>query len=450
MKKGILAAVVVFILAGAGAWLALSGGTGPRYSGPPPNLLLLSVDALRADRLGAYGCADCETPAIDALAAGGVMFEQAVAAATWTQPSVAAMHTGRWPAAMSASQTGETTQSLHADETTLAEVLKAAGYATASFVDNGTLAPHFGYGQGFDFTMNDAFDDGEKITRPAIEWLRENKDRQFFLWVHWLDPHMPYRLRGYPPYSTDAAARAKEPQPVEEPYIYTPSVGRELRRHYDSEVTFTDRCAAMVLAELKRLGLENETLIVFTADHGESLGERHEGKRRYGHGDAPYEEQALIPLVLRWPGVVPEGVRVKEQVSNVDILPTVLDLLRLPAPENVAGVPLTGALDTGVAPAGRLAYSQSFRTEHGDPLSLRFGVRTNGYKLFARADGFVMEQYAREGDTGKMQYVRRSSIPDEQYALMEKALKDYVILWASGPTNPSDEIRKRLEALGYM
>ena len=433
--------------------LCAAGCDGPfwkRHLGARPNVLLISVDALRVDHLGTYGYAAARTPAMDGLAARGAVFEEAVAAATWTQPSIAAMLTGRWPAVLSASQKGETTQSLPAREATLARVLKARGYATGGFVDNGTLAPEFGYGQGFDTYVNVNADDGESITRPAIDWLRAHKDRRFFLWIHSLDPHEPYQSRDYPPYAPPDDPRRAAKDVMELPFFFNENVRRDLAAHYDSEIAFTDRCLALVLAELDRLGLRGKTLVVFTADHGEALGESEDGTPRFGHGGPPYEDQLRVPLFVSLPGLVPAGKRVPGQRSNIDILPTICDLARARPPRNVNGRSLVGALLGAGDPGEDLVYSQSFQSLDPTRDAIQFAVRTDRHKLFMRVDLAVPKAFAREQGTGAYRFVLRSKIPGAEFERLEKALKEYVKLWASGPTHVSDALRERLKAMGYI
>ena len=444
LVAAVLAAVSCFIAPGCGKpfW--------KRHLGPRPNVLLLSVDALRRDHLGTYGYAAARTPAIDGLAARGVVFEEAIAAATWTQPSIAAMLTGRWPAVLSASQKGETTQSLHAQERTLAEILKDRGYVTAGFVDNGTLAPEFGYGQGFDFYVDVNADDGESITRPAIDWLRANSNRRFFLWVHWLDPHEPYRKRDYPPYAPADDPRRAAADVMDLPFFFNENVRRDLTAHYDNEIAFTDRCVALVLAELDRLGLREKTLVVFTSDHGEAMGETETAAPRFGHGGPPYEDQVRIPLIVSWPGVVPEGKRVGGQRSNVDIAPTICALARAKTPGDASGRSLVDALLGNEAPGEDMTFSQSFQALEATKDAIQFAARTQRHKLFMRVDLAVPEQFARDPATGRYEYVLRSKVPEAEFARLEKALKDYVKLWASGPTHVSDELREKLKAMGYI
>jgi arylsulfatase A-like enzyme len=409
----------------------------------------VSVDALRADRLGAYGDASARMPAVDGLAARGVLFEEGIAAATWTQPSVAAMLTGRWPAALSASQKGETTQSLHAQETTLAESLAAAGYATAAFVDNGTLAPEFGYAQGFGTYVNVSADDGEAITRPAIDWLRRRPPKPFFLWIHWLDPHEPYVRRDHPPYAATDDPRRATKDVMELPFYFSDNVQRDLNTHYASEVAFVDQCLAMVLAALDELGARESTLVVFTADHGEALGESDAGKPRFGHGEPPYEEQVRIPLIVSWPGVVPAGKRVTGQRSNVDIAPTIRAFARAGSIAGDGGASLVRAILGDGGPGEDVTYSQSFQRLEDTGYPIHFAARTADYKLFMRVNRVVPEQFARDA-RGSYEFARRSAIPAAEFDRLEAALKKYVGLWESGPKNISEDLRQRLIGMGYL
>lgn len=285
------------------------------------NVLLVTLDTTRADRIGCYGNKRAHTPTIDRLARQGAVFARAFAAAPTTLPAHASIMTGQYPVHHGARVNG--VYQLDDDRVTLAESLSAAGYRTGATVSSFVLDRQFGLAQGFD-QYDDDVSSGEQIpyrfneikadatTDRAIAWFRAAGDdaRPFFYWAHYFDPHSVYQ----PP--------AK--------YL-AESVGP-----YDGEITFVDAQLARLLDELRTTGRLDRTLIVVVADHGEALTQHDESS----HGYLVYNSTLRIPLIISHPAV--EGpVQVTTVVSQVDIVPTVLSLLGLQAPPAVDGVNLT-------------------------------------------------------------------------------------------------------------
>lgn len=289
--------------------LAFLGGCSPDR-GPRPNILLISVDTLRADRLGAYGAAAVETPAIDGLARQGVRFEHAFTPVPLTLPAHWTMHTGLEPWHHGVADNGMSPDL--PPGATLAEKLGAQGYDTAAFVSAFVLHSTFGLDRGFarydDGPAADAALDqlthatapaGERVGR-ALRWLQKRDaagSRPFFLWLHLFDPHAPYD----PPVQFRARYRD---------------------RPYDGEVAFVDQQLARLLAGLDRLGVTERTLVVLTADHGESLGEHGEET----HGVLLYDATLRIPLIFRYPAALPAGELRREPATLADVAPTLLAL----------------------------------------------------------------------------------------------------------------------------
>ena len=256
-----------------------------------PSVLLITIDTLRADRLGCYGCREAQTPNMDRLAAEGVMFEQVGAQVPVTLPSHATILTGLPPASHGVHD--NSTFSLADTVTTLAEVFRKAGYRTGAVVGAYVLARQFGLGQGFE-DYDDSFDDTQgsgseaesverraaEVARRGIDWLEQHRRTPFFLWLHFFDPHMPYD----PP----------------------PPLGRDdYASPYDGEVSYVDRELGRVFRWLQEVGLEQSTLVVLTSDHGEGLGSHDEET----HGVFLYESTLRVPLILRWPGRLSAGMR---------------------------------------------------------------------------------------------------------------------------------------------
>lgn len=312
--------------------------------GKLPNVLLITVDSLRPDHLGAYGFPVPTSPSIDRLAAGGVRLTQAIATAPDTAPAIASLLTGLY---QYRSKVLFSNGSLPADITTLAERMGAVGYRTAGFVGTNVLSTTRGFGRGFDHfktfgggSARHALDaDGAD---RAIAWLDRNTTRPWFLWVHFVAPHGPYTSADeswstsyeYPPYMFGRDA----------PLIVGPSdfgLGvlpkyqqidgltrpSDYIRRYDGEIRYTDAQVGRLRAAIEAAGDTDTTLTVLTADHGESLTEHREV---FQHGWFLYDSTLRVPLVFAWPGVLPEGRVVPRQVSGVDLVPTLAELIGLP------------------------------------------------------------------------------------------------------------------------
>ena len=289
---------------------------------------MITLDTTRADALGAYGQALPVTPRIDAMAAEGVLFEQVSASAPSTLPSHATLFTGRQP--FSHGVRSNFGQGLRDEARTLAEILAERGIATRAEVAAPVLASRLGLAQGFavyaeptgvaeleSLARRDPSRgqrSAEEITDSALAFLRENAHRPLLLWLHYFDPHDPYEAPE--PYRSE----------ISDPYL--------------AEVRRVDDAVGRLLAEIERLGIRESTLVALTADHGEARGEHGEET----HSFFVYESTLRVPLVL-WGDGVPRGVRVASLVRLVDVLPTLLDLLGIPAPEGIDGVSLRALLD---------------------------------------------------------------------------------------------------------
>jgi len=283
------------------------------------NVLLISIDTLRADHLACYGCRRVRTPAIDCLADEGVRFAHAVSPVPLTLPSHATMLTGLNPVDHRVRNNG--TFKLDAEFATLAELLAAEGYTTGAVVSAFVLDKRFGLAQGFehyddDLTVGDQPAQGgfrerraELTNQAAARWLREHAAERFFLFVHYFDPHWPYA----------------PPSPYREEYAKAP---------YDGEIAYVDEQIGKLLAVLDETGVRERTLIVLTSDHGESFGEHGE----MSHGIFIYDATQLVPLIVSGPAPLPRGQVIERQVGLVDIVPTVLDLLGLDRPWQLAGM----------------------------------------------------------------------------------------------------------------
>jgi choline-sulfatase len=317
--------VLLFAL---GAALAACAARAPRL----PNVLLITLDTTRADHIGAYGYRRAQTPNLDRLAASGVLFERAIAAAPITLPAHVSLLTGVYPFTHGVRNNGSF--ALGQDRPTLATVLHAAGYRTAAFVSAFVLDRRYGLARGFD-----DYDDrvelerrGEVTTAAAEAWLAANAPagRPFFLWVHLYDPHDPY----------------DPPPPFRESFATQP---------YDGEIAYDDQNVGRLLTRLGQLELEPSTVVAIVGDHGESLGEHGEAT----HAMFVYDAAVRVPLVLSAPGRLAAGRRVRAPVRAVDVAPTLLALAGQPAMTGSEGVSLLPLVD-GRAAGSPAAYSETY------------------------------------------------------------------------------------------
>jgi arylsulfatase A-like enzyme len=335
------------------AWgpVALAGSAaGDR---PRPNVVLVVVDTLRADHLGAYGYDRPTSPAIDArLAARGTLFEEAYAQAPWTLPSMLSVLTGRSPGELARPEEGP----FAVPETapTLAERLRAAGYRTGAFVANPTLAAEAGFDRGFETWWTPPAEPAslslgaEAVNRRALPWLDAHAAAPFFLYLHYLDPHDPYAPPDsgavespfLPDYAGDVDGTMVHGLYLGEVELADPEADRrQLAALYDAEIAYVDARIGELLDAFPE-PLARETLFVFTSDHGEELGD-HGG---WKHGHTLYNEQIRVPLVFRWDGRVRDGNRVSGSVRLLDVVPTVLSAAGLDLPPELDGADLMPVL----------------------------------------------------------------------------------------------------------
>jgi arylsulfatase A-like enzyme len=318
-----------------------------------PNVVLYVADTLRADRLGCYGYPRATSPHVDALAREGVVFERAVAQSSWTRPAVATIMTGRWPHEHGAVSL---MSALRTDVATLAERLRAAGWATGAVVTNLNVAARFGFDRGFEHFDYLAERDerpalyasASELNAAALPWLAAQGERPFFLWLHASDPHAPYGS------AADVRARLGGGAGdfrtlVDHPEQATADDIRQLSDLYDRDVGTLDAGFGEVMDALRRRGLDRSTLVVFLADHGEEFRE-HGG---FEHGRTLHREVTRVPLVIRLPGNARAGERVATLARQVDVVPTILALAGLPVPHDLPGRPLLAA-GTGDDPVALL------------------------------------------------------------------------------------------------
>ncbi len=336
---------------------AMMTGCSERH--PPRSAIVIVVDALRADHLGTYGYARSTSPQLDDYARQGRVFERAYSTSTWTLPSLASLHTGRFPAThragMSSFQSPDAIASnrLGHELPTLAEVFAARGFSTAAIVNNPLLEPAFGLHRGFQ-TYDHPHATGrsnrraDEVVDRALTLLDSWRDRSFLLLLHFVDPHLDYDAPAPFGGQFSAAYGSRLTRPVGDLNALRPQLSqlaaedREfIKAAYDEEIAFVDQQLGRLRAGLAQRVMLDRSLIVLTADHGEEFFE-HAG---FEHGHAMWEEIIRVPLIIWGPGV--RAGREASPVSLVDVMPTLLEWIDVPVVADLEGVSLWPNLATG-------------------------------------------------------------------------------------------------------
>jgi arylsulfatase A-like enzyme/Tfp pilus assembly protein PilF len=397
---------------------------------PAWNVVLMTIDTLRADHVGCYGYKQIKTPNIDGLAADGVRFERAFTPVPATLPSHSAMLTGTYP--MLSGMHDFSGNKLSPQQPTLATVLKQAGYTTGAVIASAVLDSRFGLNQGFDFYY-DHFDFSrmdeanlEEMERPgnvvadlALDWLGKNSQKKFFLWMHLYDPHFPYR----------------PPEPYSREYAAQP---------YDGEIAFADEQLGRLLRFLKEKGLYQNTLIVLSGDHGESLGEHGEKT----HGFFIYNATMRVPLIIRLPGKSAVQT-VADPVSLVDLMPTILAALRVETAPQVQGKSLLTALEGKAADHDRDLYGETFLPRiHFNWSELR-GAENTKYHFI---DAPRPELYDLAKDPGEVHNMlaEKKAVAEEMRAKLAGLIREYSAgKELAEKTGLDPALMERLKSLGY-
>jgi arylsulfatase A-like enzyme/tetratricopeptide (TPR) repeat protein len=404
--------------------LVACGGAEP--AGEIENVLLISIDTCRADRLGCYGFSAATTPNIDNVAAEGTLFRNAIAPTPITLPSHASMLTGAIPPRHAVRDNGY--GRLSPNHETLAELLARQGLRTAAFVSAFVLDSRFGLAQGFELYDDRAgeMNPGQLIaetrasetTRRAVEWIDRNGDAPFFLFVHYYDPHRPY----------------DPPEPYRSTFASDP---------YAGEIAYVDAEVGELLDLLRERGTYESTLIVITADHGEMLGEHAEETHSY----FIYQSAIRVPLIIRLPGQK-QGREVLEPVGVVDIVPTVAGLLGIAPPVAVQGSDLSPVLHGGqVEEIDRAVYAESLvPTKYGaDPL---LGLVTDRWKYIESARPELYDLRNDPGESHNVEQQERTVADRLRDRLQATALAGFASDPSIGSLDP--DTRRRLESLGYV
>jgi arylsulfatase A-like enzyme len=382
-----------------------------------PDIVLVVVDTLRADHLGAYGYRPPTSPQIDTLASRGVLFGSAWGAAPWTLPSVMSIVTGRTPSSHRVENDG---LKLPADVPTLPQILRDRGYATGGFVSHVYVTSPYGFERGFErfedfglsrpgYRLESRLEPpADRVTDAALHWLGQQAGKPVFLMVHYFDAHWPYE----PPEATrdlfpagyhgaldatwDSLSRFQDPSvPMPDDYRAF------LLARYDGEIRFVDAQIGRLVEGIETSGRSGRAWIVVTADHGEEFKDH----RSIGHGRQMYEEVLHVPLVMVPPRGAstgapddgtdqrPRGGRVADPVSGIDLLPTLAEIAGAAVPAGVEGRSLMPLLRGAAAGAGRPVFSETVRLN-----AYRRAVREGDLKLIHIMDESRAELYDLAAD----------------------------------------------------
>jgi len=400
------------------------------------NIIVFTIDTLRADHLECYGYDEVKTPNINRLAGEGILFKYTIAQTPLTLPSHSSIFTGAYPLYHGVRDNGSFY--LEEDQTTLAEVLKDKGYATAAFVAAFVLDSRWGLQQGFDHYY-DNFDltkyktvsldavqrRGDEVLVEAYKWLEENHKKKFFAWIHLYDPHTPY----------------DPPEPYKSQYS-----GKRFGL-YDGEIAYVDQLIGEFRTFMEEQKLLDRTLVVFTGDHGESLGEHKES----AHGFFIYDASVRVPLIIRFPGNKLSNTVLDNQVRSIDIMPTLLHLVNAEVPESVQGKSLLSLMLNKEAGDELQAYSETcWPRYHYGWSELKF-LRLGQYKFI---DAPKPELYDVMEDPGEMDNIvsKKASVAQEMKRKLDTLIKEHSIKGIEdiGPKRIDDDSLVKLQALGYI
>lgn len=439
-------------------------------AGPRPNILLVTLDTLRADYVRCYGHPWIETPALDALAAHGIAFDAAISQAPSTTPAHCSIMTSVYPFDHGA----ENGRPMRSGLVTLADVLRAHGYETVAFVSaTTTRSINTGLHQGFDRYVDslvswselfgrDEFQHlvffylvgfaqnmqipGEVVSDRALRWLEQRSERPFFVWLHYFDPHEPYGSP--PPFHDMYAGKITDGLPM-----------AAERQRYAEDITNADFQLGRFISALERAGLYDNTLVIVTADHGEGFGEKHAHITEVGHGNYLSDVTQRVPLIIKPAGARRAARRVSQQVELIDLAPTVLSLLEIAPPAGFSGNSFAALLD-GRWPPYSDRYARAFNVarvyqpgaEDAAVYLQQLAVRTDAWKYIARPRLGQAELYDLRRDP------REQTDFTDQHSEIASQLHAQILPFWDPQHDVADDPRKdlapalvrELQALGYL
>jgi arylsulfatase A-like enzyme len=424
-----------------------------KISRKPPNILLITIDTVRADHLGAYGYSKSTSPNLDRFASENIVFENAFCLMPTTVPSHASIFLGTWPRVHGSTSNF---QKVNSSLAYFPKLLKKSGYHAAAFVSAEHLKPILEPLGGFDvFSSPKMVATADETLPKAIEWLRQNRKYPYFLWIHLWDPHSPYLL--HPEFMKRINPNFQD-NDFEKRYAF---VGKDFYNSgqisqmidlYDNEIAFTDDQLGKFLSAFRGEDFDSNTAMIITSDHGETLGELMERDGyAFDHGEFLYDQQLHVPLIVALPG---EKIhkKITASVSLMDLMPTVLKLAEILVPSTCSGASLLPLIHgQNVAESNGLIFLQrrNFNHPRREYLAFpEFGIRERKFKLIYNAGQgeFLYQNNQEVADVSKLEPALKSEL--------SKRLKEWLKTTEEFSKHPASEVPKeeaeRLRSLGYV
>lgn len=443
-------------------------GCEKQQRGEKHNVILIVVDTVRTDHVGCYGYQRNTTPNIDRLAQQGLLFRNAISAASWTLPSIATILTSQYPCVLGIRDTPVVMDDRYS---LLSELLKQNNYTTHGIFSHVLLAPQLGFGRGFD-----NYDDqtspyrrrgisSPAVTQKAISFLRKNHKRPFFLFLHYFDPHYNYILHKKYNYYPFYNGSVKSNHPILDLWRIRHNLSKDDIRYlvslYDSEIAFTDEYLGKLLDALKKRGLYDNSIIIITADHGEEFMER----GWIGHCITLHQELLRVPLIMKLPAG--EARIIDSPVGLIDIMPATLRYLGLRIPDGLDGKALD--LSPGASVARGPVFSETFnfilqkyqlpgihQPKRNEPIAFR-SIVLGDRKLIYDEKKDSKQIYNLSDDPHEQNDLsaRRSEQNSRLEVLLSRWLNYVKSKQKRGPVQDASELftpeqRKQLESLGYL
>jgi arylsulfatase A-like enzyme/Flp pilus assembly protein TadD len=427
-KLILLVPFILFLIAAAFVVIFLSRPQKKIVKETNLNVLLITLDTTRADRLGCYGYPKAKTPNLDYLASNGVRFSHAYSPVPLTCPSHCSILTGTYPLYHQVRNNG--TYYLAPELETLAEALKEKGLKTAAFVSSFTVDSRFGLDQGFDVYDDQLSPDqtfkaltserkADEVFASFSHWMDQNTIHPTFVWVHFFDPHLPY----------------DPPSPYREQFP---------NALYDGEIAYMDFYVGKILDKLREQDLLSNTLIILAGDHGEAFGE----KQEKGHGVFIYESTVRIPLIFYAESYLPTGEVIEARVRLIDIMPSILDMLDGTLPEDIQGVSLLPFIE-GKKKDDLSSYIESYYPRENFGWSELVGLIDGEWK-YIKAPHEELYNLKQDPQEEKNLIREERKIVQEKRDKLEDIIQNSVSPLVAGKRKLSAEERDRLRSLGYI
>jgi arylsulfatase A-like enzyme len=406
------------------------------------NVLLITIDALRADHVSAYGYERNITPNIDSVAKDGILFRNAMGQASWTIPSLTSMLLSK-NSPNSSIIAGYGVEGIPSIADALDSSLSTV--AVIAYQSLHFLSRRFENFTQINVTESDVT--SENVTSLAAGWIEGNKNKQFFLWVHYFDPHYTYYPpEGYRDLYPDYSGQLNRSRPynISELRELIPNLTEDDIKYivslYDGEIKYTDLYIGVLLKKIKELGLDNKTVIIITADHGEEFLER----GRIGHAETLYDEIIHVPLIIRNPRSPVAGVEIGNLVRLIDVGPTILDILGIKAPESFEGESIYKIVNGNIAVE---SFGRKYPVIAGDEDI--FSLRTQAYKFVQHGDiQKGSELYNLSADPLERKNI--SAAYSDAVLGFRKAVAKYLTADIAERPDLSEEKKAVLRSLGYL